>query len=703
MGSHAETVTDLGTVGAQGGGGVSAVAPARTSLQATQPQSVVERTFFEDAKSPAADYTNLATVSPAVSGGISANGIGLGEAKNSLRGFQDGEFNMTFDDIPFGDTNGPTHHSTSYFPASIIDHITVERGPGNASTLGQATFGGSVNLYSPTPASEFSFSPFISMGSWNTKLVGSRFDTGAIAATGGSRLTISDQDLTSDGYLTYSKLEGKNLTVKLEQPIGSNTMLTIFSSTNNNYYYQSDKTSGLTTAQAALYGKNFGLSNDPTKALYWKYARVDKSTAFDYVRLQSDLGSGWALENTAYYIWYGNHTLSADKSTPLDGLASVKNAAGASIANQMPGYIKINQYSIYGDVVKITKKIDESLFRIGLWSERADTFRSRYDYNLLDMSYNYKESSAPKNVYYDQGSNWNNYQPFAELEWAATDKLKITPGVKLMKWKQAIDALVLDGKARIPASIDNNYDATLPFLTANYRIDKNSSLYAQYAKGMLVPDISYYYSLAPQKTNIDPQTSSNYQIGYVQKSNEVMFDVDLYYIDFNNKLTKDTSNPSETYYYNAGGVVYKGIEGQVAYSLGSGYSIYANGSINSAKAKGTGLTVANAPQSTAAFALSYNENAWTSSLAYKYVGKQFADAGELLVINPYTTLDYNLNYTVNNPGFGARKMKLGIGIYNLLNRQEVIAATMTNSAPSSSDTFFWQPARSFMGTLRLEF
>ncbi len=704
IGLHAETATDLGTVGAQGSSRISAVAPAQASLQATQPGAAIERTFFEDAKSPVADYTNIAAIAPGVTGGISPNGPGLGEAKNTIRGFKDGEYNVTFDDIPFGDTNGPTHHTTAYFPASIIDRINVERGPGNASNLGQATFGGSVNLYSLTPSSEFSFSPFLSMGSWNTKLDGARVDTGTLEKLGGSKLLFNVQELTSDGYLTNSRLWGKNITAKYEQPIGANTLLTLFSSNNRNLYYQSDGSKGITEAQAAIYGKNFGLSNNPLKALYYGYGRVEKSTAFDYIRLQSDLGAGWGIDNTSYYIWYGNNTLSAEGTSPDTGLGTVKTVAGASITNQMPGYIKINQYTIYGNVLKITKQSDAGLFRAGIWSEWTDTFRSRYDYNLFGMTPNYKESTAPKNVLYDQGSSWNNYQPFAEFEWAATDKLKITPGIKLMSWKQSIDAAVLDKAARIPANIDNKYTATLPFLTANYKIDKTSSVYAQYAQGMLVPDISYYYSPSFQKTDVSPQTSSNYQVGYVQKSDNIAFDVDVYYIDFNNKLTLDPAS-TDPVYYNAGGVVYKGIEGQVSYALGqSGFSLYTNGSLNSAKSKDTHLTVANAPEKTAALALSYNASNWKSSLVYKYTGKQFADATDLLGINPYTTLDYNLGYTVKNPGLGIKNMKINLGIYNILNHQDIISASMASkTGPSANDLFTWQPTRSFMATLRLEY
>ncbi|MEI8186977.1 MAG: TonB-dependent receptor [Chlorobiaceae bacterium] len=716
LGVHAEPITDLGSVGTQGGagGGISSVAPAQASLQATQPQAIIDRSFFEDAKSPVADYTNIAAIAPSVSGGISANGPGLGEAKNTIRGFKDGEYNITFDDIPFGDTNGPTHHSTSYFPASIIDHITVERGPGNASNLGQATFGGSVNLYSLVPSSELSFSPFIALGSWNTNLVGGRFDSGSIAELGGSKLMVIAQEMSSDGYLTDSNVWNKNVTVKYEQPIGSHTLLTLFSSDESNYWYAMDSFNGLTASQAALYGKNYALqSTDPTKANYKAYNKANKTTAFDYIRLQSDLGCGWGIDNTSYYIWYGNDTIAADSSDPTSGLGTVYTGQGKSgaLANQMPGYNKLNQYTIYGNIFKTTKQTDFGLFRVGFWSEWADTYRGRFDYNLLNMSPNYKETaypgfaSIPSNIQYDQGSGWNNYQPFAEFEWAATDNLKVTPGVKFMKTELFINAAVFSPKFREPMNLQKDYNATLPFLTANYKIDKNSSVYAQYAQGMLVPNIGNYYYGTAQVIDIKPQTSTNYQIGYVNKSDTIAFDADIYYIDFANKIAQDpTTSASNAVFYNQGGVVYKGIEAQVTYGVGSGFSLYANGSINSAKNKDTNLTINSAPESTAALALLYKASGWNSSLVYKYNGKQYADDTDLLTINPYTTLDCNIGYTINNPGLGAKKVKIDFGIYNILNRQDVISASMASaSGPSAADLFTWQPSRSFMATLRVEY
>lgn len=117
------------------GSSVGNRAPVQSSLKATQPQSIITATFIKQSVTDLADFNAVARIAPSVGSGVSANGPGLAESKVTLRGFQDGEYNMTYDGIPFGDTNNPTHHSTSYFPARIIGGMVIERGPGNASNL----------------------------------------------------------------------------------------------------------------------------------------------------------------------------------------------------------------------------------------------------------------------------------------------------------------------------------------------------------------------------------------------------------------------------------------------------------------------------------------------------------------------------------------------------------------------------------------
>ena len=712
--AYGAEVTDLGTVGTQATQNrtvvpskAAAVAPAQASLDATQPQATINHDFFEAAKAPTADFTNIAAIAPGVSGGVSPNGPGLGEAKNVIRGFKDGEYNVTWDGIPFGDTNGPTHHSTAYFPASIIDQITVERGPGNASNLGQATFGGSVNLFSLLPASERTLAPYAAFGSWNTYLYGVRLDSGSLSALDDARITLNVQDMHSDGYRTYSDVDSKNFLGKFQKALGESTVLTVVLNYNRNNYNQPDKDNGLTALQASTLGKNYVLSNDPSKANYYKYNQTDKDTVMNYARLQSDLGAGWAIDNNTYYYNYTNYTLASDNgNNPTSGLGSVKTVSQATLANQMPGYIKLNEYWVAGNIFKATKQMESGLLRAGLWLEKADTHRGSYDINLLNMSPNYKEAAiagVSRDIKYEQKSGWNQYQPFVEFEWAATQHLTITPGLKYMHTSLNVDASV-NQTARIAQNVTNDFSATLPFLTANYKFNPVTSVYAQYAKGMLVPDISNYQSANAAATKVDPQTSTNYQFGVVNKSERITTDADVYYIDFNNKIAQDpNSSSSSPIYFNQGGVVYKGVEGQITYAFDHGFSIYGNGSINSAKSKATGLSIALAPTSTAALGLLYHAGDWTGMLVYKYVGSQYADDTDLLKVDAYTTTDLSVGYTLRNPGMGTKKMKLNLGIYNLFNKQNIVTAKMSGATPSASDTFLFQPERSLMASLKAEF
>ncbi len=121
--------------------GAAATAPAKSSLQATEPKTIIDRTAIDQFIPATADYTQIVNLSPSVSG-TSYSGPGLGEAKTVMRGFQDGQYNVTYDGIPWGDANGPTHHSTSFFPSSTIGAVVVDRGPERLASLASQPLAG---------------------------------------------------------------------------------------------------------------------------------------------------------------------------------------------------------------------------------------------------------------------------------------------------------------------------------------------------------------------------------------------------------------------------------------------------------------------------------------------------------------------------------------------------------------------------------
>ena len=94
------------------------MAPTESRLEATQPESIINLQTIQNSIVPTADYATIAALAPSVvmTATPAGNGPGLTESKATMRGFGDGQYNVTIDGIPFGDGNDYTHHTTSYFP-----------------------------------------------------------------------------------------------------------------------------------------------------------------------------------------------------------------------------------------------------------------------------------------------------------------------------------------------------------------------------------------------------------------------------------------------------------------------------------------------------------------------------------------------------------------------------------------------------------
>jgi iron complex outermembrane receptor protein len=749
MAQSAELV-DLGSIGATTAAGAyrpeaaikgtaSAIAPTQSSLFATQPQSIITREFMDLSVSPAAEYSRIVNIAPSLSGD-SANGPGLSETKTTLRGFSDDQYNITFDGIPWGDTNNPAHHSTSFFPASTIGGAVVDRGPGNASNLGYATFGGSINLFSKKPSAEQVTSVFSSFGTWNTRLYGVSYESGRLANYGDATLQLNYQTLESDGYLSYSPVKSQNYTVKFERPVGDASLLTVFSSVNHINYAQPDSNKGATLTQMAAFGKNFQLNNDPTSINYVGFNQTTKDTDFSYIRLRSDLGNGWQTDNHAYTYAYDNQTKSsidptwtgttptaADPRKTAPAGTWVK-ASSVALNGNIPGIDKQNKYRVIGDIFKATKQMDAGLVRVGLWYETSSTDRHQYDFDMTTGAYNRIEGSAANgaflpgtnrpidSVLFDQKSKIKSAQPFAEFEWAAAPGMSITPGLKYASITRSVNAVVESG-TRVPHDASLTYNTALPFLTVNQQLSPGLAVYAQYAKGMQIPDLKTFYVADVTKNSTEAQKSTNHQVGIVGKSDRMTWDADLYRIDFTNKLVSNNLSGNDAGYVNIGGARYQGVEGQMAYLLGAGFSAYANGSINSAKNNDTGMQIANAPTMTAALGGLFNQGQWASSLIYKVTGaarqKDF-DATKPAINGvayydyynapAYGNLDLGVAYTVPNTGAFGKRLKLQLNVFNLLNSQKVTA--ISNGPVNKTlpfDTYIHQAPRSAMLSAKLDF
>jgi iron complex outermembrane receptor protein len=751
------------------------VAPVKSSLTATEPEAVITRKFIEEWAPRVGDFTTSSALAVSMVATPNPNGPGSTDgSKIAMRGFTDGQFNVTYDGIAWGDTNGPSHHANSFFPSSTIGGIVIDRGPGYATDLGQANFGGALNLFSLPFEDHYGGRQTATVGSYGTYQGVTTLASGPIAALHDANVVLNFMEYKTDGYLTNSPSAGFNQFIKVKVPVTNHFSVTALYTRNYDDYYQSDSTTPATLAQTKAYGRNFSLGNDPALQDYWKYNYTKKETEFAYLRENADLGDGFALENTTYTYWYSNKTLSGNSTgsdatigavalakankvildPPLAYPAGGSGYASSAQVNGLPGYLKRNEYRVGGDILKFTKDFSFGRLTVGGMYETAYTQRSRFDIDLLTGKADYREKAAlfpgpsgcgslpvqvapgktwngacqvPLNIAYNEYSGWNQYQIFGQFDWKPIDGLTITPGVKYVNFSLFVHAPVLAISGSLqPSYTSGTYTKTLPFLTANYHIRENWAVYAEYAQGFLVPNISAFYVNNPGASKVVPQESTNYQLGTVFNSGHLTLDADIYYIDFKHKIQTITDlATNETFETNSGGATYYGFEGQATYVLPAGFSIFANYSANTAKGKddainpgNNGHQLASTPYWTGAVGLRFerqhifnDDDGLIVTLDDKEIGPQYANAASgatppTAKIGAFGETDLSATYRWSHYSIEAQILDLGDSHDVVAFKGKALTPTgqpdmtLPNGA---ANVFTYQPGRSFQITLKAAF
>ena len=701
-------------------------APSQGSLTARSAQSLVSEAAIRDYTSPVADYTQVMAMTPGVFS-YNPNGVGLGDAKVTLRGLSDSFTTFSFDGIPFNDTNGVSHHSWVFFPSQFIGGAVVDRSPGGAATIGQATFNGTVDLKSRMLSPGRRASVEVSHGTWNTNLFGAEYDTGNFGTTGESNLLFNAQKMKSDGYETYNKQDRYAFSTKYQYLISPDTTLTLFGS----YLDLQTNTPNIKGISRADYNRGVYtnlLSSDPDRFNYFGYNFYNVQTNFFYAGLASNLGGGWKLEDKVYHYGYHNQQNYANTTKGADPTLVVDGSTG----NVFTGIDKLNSYATTGNLLRLSQESNWGTLRTGVWLDRADSYRYQVPQNpktLVDVAVpNFNETYITTTI-----------QPYVEFEFKVSDQLKVTPGVKYATYQQSFNHLQDNGGAvgtlggtavktrGVVTSITGGapnllnsveYTDTLPSLDVHYLIEPNWSVYGQYAIGDQIPSTSVF-DVKNAQVSPFPKATRAYttQVGTVYTSTDWTFAADIYQTRLDGAYAASpTADANGNFAYAlAGNEISKGIEAEANVALGHGFSLYGNATFGSVKYTEGGQWVAGAPSDTETLSLNWQQDAWSCNLAANRVGRIYNDgkntAGtlhEALEISPVVLTNLFINYTVKNPGWFSKQAKLQLAVNNLFDRHDIVAIAnatsgSTTATPAAADLLTVLPARSVNLTATFDF
>jgi iron complex outermembrane recepter protein len=649
------------------------------------PQSVVGEEVIRQIASPVGDYGTVANFTPSFVSSA-PNGPGFDAAKSqSLRGFVDGQFNVTMDGIPFADPDTFGHHSTSYFPTSVLQQMVIDRSPGGAPDLGYASFGGSVNLYSETIPEQARARAFASYGSFDTGLIGATLNTAAPRESGQTGVIATLEYSQSDGAMTYSAGYKDDIFLKSVTLLGDARLTAVYTYDRYRFYNPGN----ITTTDLAAIGSSFGYNNDPASPNYFRYSSTVRSTDFGYLKLEAQLAEAWSVEDKVYTYSYRNDgdSLKGDQtSSPIgSGFAGI---APTDIA----GRLTAEDYRVVGNDIRVGYSDRYGTFLLGFWAEHSWQTESRVGVDLsTGLQYNVNKT-AHSPVYFDFGSHLDTIQPYAQYAWQPIDPLKVRFGVRYRDVKRDFDASVVQNYLPGTAgTVSRSVNSTLPSVDATYRVAENTNLLAQVSKGSLIPSQAFFYTANPAAGNqAEPETALAYQLGVVHQTAAYGFGLDAYDIKFNNYVSTVVQN-GDTLYVNSGSVLYRGVEAEGHVVLGAGVTAVANASLLRATFQQSGMTssiqhsgdtIPLAPDYTGLAGLMYAQGPWSASLLAKFVGTEYqgkngsAD-GTTYKVKPYSYT--NATATRNLTGLpGVENLRLTLGINNLWNSH----ALTDNAGPS---------------------
>jgi iron complex outermembrane recepter protein len=660
----------------------AAAAPSQGSLTATSAVSLVSNEFIRNYTSPVSDYAQVLQMTPGTFS-VAQNGPGLGDTKTFFRGFKDGYYSMTYDGIPFGDTNDPTHHSWVFFPAQTIGSTVVDRSPGTAATVGPSTYGGSVNLISRGMLAQPLLAGTYSYGTWNTKLVDEEYSTGQFGVDGRSRLLIEGHQMTSDGYQTYNDQKRNAFQAKYQYQADGNTAITAFSSIMQ-LKSNTPNQKGSTRAQIAQFGDNFLMTADPSSPLYYGYNFYNVPTNFEYAGFRTLLSSGWSIDDKVYYMRYHN-------KQNYNGLTSITATSATD---------KLNSYWKWGNLLPVSYVNEHGMFRTGLWSEYASTDR----YQTPSDPRTWVDAALPN---FHEMFGTTTLQPYAEYEWRATPTLTVTPGIKYAYYKQDFRQFA-DGKTvgnlNGQPYVDHvgDYNSWLPTINAHWLPQSFWSLYAQYADGSNIPPTSVY-DVKGAQVSVPPAPIKAHttQFGSVWKSRRATLDANYYHIKFESDYSS-TLDPvtGDTVYFLNGAAVSQGIEAESTIIVGGGLSLYLNGTKGSSKYIDTDLWVQNAPSDTETIGITYNRMGWNLGFFSKRIAGIWQDNGAIhqaVLIDPFDITNLFLNYTFGRSAGKFSQSRIRFAVNNLTDNHAITGLTPASTKfnlPAAGDVLTLMAGRS---------
>ena len=402
--------------------------------------------------------------------------------------------------------------------------ITVIRGPAS-SLYGNASGGAILIETEKGPVKPFG-SARVNVGDFgfnNTQL-----KTGG--ESGRLNYLVNLSDTSTDGYRDHSEYENTQLNGRFE------TML-----------------EGGSSLLVSLHHTDQPVANDPG-GLTEADAEADPTQARD---LNVDLDAGESLEQTRIGLLYKTE-LAPNREIEVRIYHNQRDFDGRlpinPTFNDSGGVIELDRSFIGGGAKYIHQgNIGEKRNRLllGFDYDRQDDDRSRFD-NILG-------TAGPLRL--EQNEKVTAFGAYLQNETQLNDSVELTLGIRYDDIEFDVsDDFLADGDDSGKVDLDQ----ASPMAGISVDLGTDTRFYATISTAFETPTTTEFANPAGGGFNqsLEPQESTNYEIGIKKQAGKQRFDLALFHIDVDNELTpfELPSQPGRTFFENAGSSTRNGLE-----------------------------------------------------------------------------------------------------------------------------------------------
>lgn len=601
--------------------------------------------------------------------------FGLYEYANqvNMRGFNQAQIAFLVDGVPLGSAATAGGAPVNRFVENEnLSSVVVHQGSGALSTPSAASLGGSINYETALPQNETSIQVATTHGSFDSKRIFTRVDTGEFAKD--TRAYLSVSETTTNKWKNEGDLKRVHVDAKLMTRISDLDIQFNFSYNDRQDHDYLD----ISKEQYDTYGREYGLNSfwvtlddkeaqTAANAYHWDTWRNEREDILASMNISKDFGESGSLKVTPYIhdqsgsgYWAPNYVLNADGS---------KNFQEQSFRE--------SQYytTRYGMTINYQVDLDVHELLVGAWTEMGNRANKRYWYNMANKDAGWTYDKTPYYENFNREFDTTSIMAYIQTKLHfLNDKLIVDIGGKT----QTTSVEYTDNQDS--ANSQDAKDSTaefLPQIGIVYSINEANQIFTSFSMNYAqLPDS--IYTGTDYDPNIENEESTNLDLGYRYNTGSVALTGALYYVDYGQKIesiaagASDIFEAGQSYESNVGGIETYGLELSGLYMLTrdwklSGTYTYTDASytdnVNELLIEGNQVPFL--PKHMLSASVDYDKNGYLFGMNMKFNGEIYGTRDNKEEVDDYIITNVYLGYTKKLKESSFKDLNILMNINNL--------------------------------------